>query len=81
MTENPYSVTKALHHKEKIEELRHGGHPTPVHVQLIISDYCNHDCDFCAYRMSGYTSNQMFQVEEGQSRSARNPRRQITTEK
>ena len=81
MTNNPYSTSKSLHHPEKIEELRAGGHPVPVHVQLIISDYCNHDCDFCAYRMSGYTSNQMFQEEEGQSRSARNPQRQISFDK
>jgi intein/homing endonuclease/MoaA/NifB/PqqE/SkfB family radical SAM enzyme len=35
----------------------------------------------CAYRMSGYTSNQLFQTVEGQSRKARNPNRQIPREK
>ncbi len=34
--------------------------PIPGQVQLILSDLCNHDCSFCAYRLSGYTSNQNF---------------------
>ena len=34
--------------------------PTPGQIQLILSDLCNHDCSFCAYRLSGYTSNQNF---------------------
>jgi MoaA/NifB/PqqE/SkfB family radical SAM enzyme len=32
----------------------------PIQVQLILSALCNQDCHFCAYRMSGYTSNQLF---------------------
>ena len=39
----------------------------PKQVQLIISDLCNQDCSFCAYRMSGYTSNELF---IGQSKAA-----------
>ncbi|MHC4608156.1 MAG: radical SAM protein, partial [Planctomycetota bacterium] len=32
----------------------------PKQVQLILSALCNQDCHFCAYRMSGYTSNELF---------------------
>lgn len=34
----------------------------PRQVQLILSDLCSHDCVWCAYRMSGYTSNELFTV-------------------
>jgi MoaA/NifB/PqqE/SkfB family radical SAM enzyme len=33
---------------------------TPKQVQMVISDLCNQDCHFCAYRQSGYTSNELF---------------------
>ncbi len=78
---NVYSTLKPIYHKENIETLRKGEQPYPVHVEIIISDYCNHDCGFCAYRMSGYSSNELFQIEEGQSRKARNPNRMINKEK
>ena len=81
MADSVYSANKALHHKEQMEALRRGDQPYPVHVEIIISDYCNHDCGFCAYRMSGYTSNELFQIEEGQSRKARNPKRMLSKEK
>lgn len=32
----------------------------PKQVQVILSDLCNQDCHFCAYRMSGYSSNELF---------------------
>ena len=78
---NMYSTSKPVYHTDRMEILRSGGQPYPVHVEIIISDFCNHDCGFCAYRMSGYTSNQLFQIEEGQTRKARNPRRMIPKEK
>lgn len=78
---NPYSTAKPAFHTDKIVQLRHKEQPDPTHVQLIISDFCNHDCSFCAYRMSNYTSNEMFQLEAGTSRKARNPRRMIDTAK
>ena len=49
----------------------------PAQVQLILSDLCNHDCSFCAYRLSGYTSNMNFADVDGN----KNPRRMIPTEK
>ena len=52
----------------------------PKQVQLILSDLCNQDCSFCAYRMSGYTSNELF---VGDSEAAKyghnNPKRWIPT--
>tara|TARA_R110000803_G_C11989495_1_gene321981 strand:- start:36984 stop:38096 length:1113 start_codon:yes stop_codon:yes gene_type:complete len=60
----PYSSLKILHHNDKLEVLRGGGQPVPLQVQIIVSDLCNHDCSFCAYRMSGYSSNQHFGVED-----------------
>ena len=72
-----YSTEKALYHKESLRQLRRSEQPVPVHVELIISDFCNHDCKFCAYRMQGYTSNELFQSEHGTTRKARNPRRYI----
>ena len=41
--------------------LRDGGLPSaPKQVQIILSDLCNQNCNFCAYRMDGYTSNELF---------------------
>jgi len=57
---NPYSVSKALCHGNRLAEMKAGGHPAPVHLQLIITNRCNHNCEFCAYRMEGYTSAQTF---------------------
>lgn len=45
--------------------MRDGRPAPPVHVQLILSDLCNHSCGFCAYREPGYTSSQRFwQINE-----------------
>tara|TARA_Y100000310_G_scaffold336228_1_gene420208 strand:- start:3233 stop:4348 length:1116 start_codon:yes stop_codon:yes gene_type:complete len=57
---NVYSPFKASHHLDKIQEFKEGKHPVPLQVQLIMSDLCNHNCNFCAYRMEGYTSNKNF---------------------
>jgi len=78
---NVYSTSKPIYHTKSIETLRNGEQPYPVHVEIVISDFCNHDCGFCAYRMSGYSSNELFQIEEGNSRKARNPRRMIDKQK
>lgn len=57
---SPYSPLKIFHHQDRLQELRDGRQPVPLQVQLVISDLCNQNCSFCAYRMSGYTSNQLF---------------------
>ena len=51
-----YSSLKMVRHY-----IKDGGlPPVPKQVQVILSDLCNQDCGFCAYRMSGYSSNELF---------------------
>lgn len=77
-----YSPFKAAHHQDKINEFKDGKQPVPLQVQLIISDLCNNDCNFCAYRMSGYTSNQNFGVLDPITNIVNNnPNRMIPYEK
>lgn len=71
-----FSSLKAAWHIERIAELRAGGDIVPTHVQIIISDLCNQDCHFCAYRMSGGFSTELF-AEDGN----KNPKRFIPTAK
>lgn len=47
MSLNPYGNEKVLHHLDKLIDLKEGVQPNPTHVQLIISDYCNQNCNFC----------------------------------
>ena len=72
-----YSDLKVAWHTDKINDLRNTGQCVPGQVQLVISDLCNHDCPWCAYRTDGYTSNQHFPGPDGE----RNPNRRIPTEK
>ena len=61
---NAYSPWKIVHHPEKIDQMRKKIQPVPLHVQMTISDLCNQNCSFCAYRMENYTTNQLFKVED-----------------
>ena len=72
---NVYGTTKALHHEGRMQALREVRVAAPVHLQIILSDYCTHSCAWCAYRWPGYSSNELFQIEPGTSRKAKNPRR------
>ena len=74
---NVFSSLKAAWHVDRIRQLRDGKDIVPTHVQLIISDLCNQDCHFCAYRMSGGFSTEKFADENGN----RNPVRFIPTAK
>ena len=78
---NPYSTDKALLHTERLSQLKAGKQPAPVHLQIILSDLCNHDCVFCAYRMSGYTSNQLFGITDPDGTYHHNPNRMLPTAK
>lgn len=76
-----YSQLKPAWHPQTLNEIMNvrqglGGRPVPVHVQLILSDLCNQDCGFCAYRMSSGLSNQLFGTAE-----THNPNRKIPTDK
>ena len=77
MTTSAYSDLKAAWHLDKIEELRRGHQVVPAQVQLILSDLCNQDCHFCAYRASGGFSTEQFAGEHGE----KNPNRKISTAK
>jgi len=72
-----YSDLKAAWHLDRLAAMRRGEQVVPAQVQLIISDLCNHDCHFCAYRMSGGFSTEQFADEDGN----KNPNRRIPTEK
>jgi MoaA/NifB/PqqE/SkfB family radical SAM enzyme len=74
---SPYSPHKLFHHWDKIKELRDGKQTVPLQVQLIISDLCSHDCSFCAYRQSGYTSNELFGIIDKNGDINNNPNRMI----
>ena len=73
----PYANNKASLHLNQLIQLRENKQPYPVHVQLIVSDYCNQDCSFCAYRMSGYSSNELFKIIDDNGNVNNNPRRMI----
>ncbi len=72
-----YSPFKAAWHLDRIEALRRGEHVAPVHIHFVPSDLCNQDCGFCAYRWSGYSSNELFNDADG----GHNPNRRIPTPK
>lgn len=77
---NPYSALKAGWHREQIEQMRRGERVVPRQVQLILSDLCNHDCSFCAYRISEGFSSEQFGEDTGNGFTM-NPNRMIPYEK
>ena len=56
-----YSNLKVFHHEDRIKSLRGGEHASPIHVQLVPTNRCNQACEGCAYRLSGYPSNEQFE--------------------
>lgn len=72
-----YSTLKAAWHIDRIEALRKGEHAHPVSMQLIISDYCNHDCHWCAYRASNGLSVEQFAGIDKKGQPTHNPMRMI----
>lgn len=78
----PYSSLKILHHPERIAALKRGEQIVPAQVQLILAGWCQHDCSFCAFRWSGYSSNEMFVNGAELSKfGTNNPMRFMPTEK
>ena len=55
-----YAPDKALAWPDRLQALRRGEQPYPVHLHLIISDLCSLNCPLCAYRLEGYSSNELF---------------------
>lgn len=76
MNADLYSQAKPIYWLDRVAQLREGIMPPPVHVQLVLSDLCNQDCSFCAYRMSSGLSNELF--PQG---TRKNPNRMIPTAK
>lgn len=74
---NQFTPLKAAWHIARIADLRAGRDIVPTHVQLILSDLCNQDCHFCAYRMEGGFAIENFADASGN----RNPNRRIPTVK
>lgn len=74
--DSAYSNVKPAWHSDRIDVLKDGRAPMPVHLQLVISDLCNHDCSFCAYRMSTGLSRELFGTAE-----THNPNRRMATAK
>jgi MoaA/NifB/PqqE/SkfB family radical SAM enzyme len=77
VSSSAYSDLKAAWHLDKIAAIRRGEQVVPAQVQLILSDLCNQDCHFCAYRMSGGFSTEQFAGPKGE----KNPNRKIPTNK
>lgn len=74
---SPYSTLKAAWHLDRIAALRADKPVIPVEIQFVISDLCNHDCHFCAYRASDGLSTEQFADADGN----KNPKRMIPYEK
>lgn len=75
-----YSSLKAAWHLDRIQDMRSGKQAAPIGLQLILSDLCNHDCHFCAYRAENGLSVEKFVVHENGKRN-HNPNRMIPTSK
>lgn len=69
---NFMSSLKPAWHLRRIQRLREGERLVPIHLHLIISDFCNQNCNFCSYRMDGGFSTELF---------GGNPERFMPTEK
>lgn len=76
-----YASDKVLMHIGRLQRLRAGGHPAPVHLHLILSDLCNLDCPGCSYRVSGGLSTELFAHRDQRGEVvAHNPTRFLDTE-
>jgi len=78
---NPYTTDKILWHPDRLAAMRAGERPVPVNLQLIISDYCNQDCHWCAYRASGGLSVEQFAGPDKTGAISHNPLRMIPADK
>src|SRR5512146_1039559 len=77
-----YRPDKVLLHPDCIQALCRGQQPAPVQAELILSDLCNQDCPWCAFRSEGYSSNVLFAVRDETGKTVdHNPHRMIPFEK
>jgi len=61
---SPYSPLKIFRHQANLAALRDGQHVAPIHVQLLPTSICNQACEGCAYRIPGYSSNELFNLRD-----------------
>ena len=78
--EGAYRADKLLWHGERIARMRRGMPVAPVTVHFVISDLCNHACNFCSFRMEDNLQNALFGVE-GEDGRNNNPARWIPKDK
>ena len=45
-----YTNTKIFHFANRLEQLKLGGIPAPIHIRLKPTNRCNHHCSYCCYR-------------------------------
>lgn len=64
MRDGIYSPLKVFHHRGRIDAMREGKRPDLLHVQLVVTNRCNQNCEFCAYRSHGYSSSEDFHVQD-----------------
>jgi len=76
MSQAAYSDLKAAWHLDRIAAIREGSQVAPVELQFILSDLCNQDCFFCAYRSEIGLSQEQF-VEHKDGKRIHNPNRMI----
>ncbi len=55
-----YSPLEVFHHRDQIDAIRGGQRPALLHVHLVLTNRCNQNCRFCAYRSAGYSSSADF---------------------
>jgi len=79
--ETPYNVLKPAWHLDRLQDMRHGNQAKPIGIQLILSDLCNQDCYFCAYRSSTGLSSSQFGEPRADGTINHNPPRMIKTSK
>lgn len=80
MSTGAYSPDKALAWPDRLQTLRDGGQPYPVHLHLIISDTCDLDCPQCPYRASDYPASQLFGQRKSDGSVLHNPKRMLERE-
>ena len=76
-----YSPYKVIHHTNRLNTLKAGNQIIPTQIQLVISDKCNLNCSFCAYRNVGYTSSKNFGETRLDGSVNQNPNRRISYNK
>lgn len=80
--DGPYSPLKVFHHQSRLDALRDGRQPSPTHIEIVVSNLCQQDCNFCAYRVSGNPSNQLFGLGAPMAAFGHNnPKQMLTYEK